>query len=249
MSYKTLTISTKDDKLKGYLNCYCENGNIVVKKGELGIISNLLAEYIIDNIDDDVITKMININSCELIRFKKYFYVKIKEYMNRKLNLYDIIINNLKNTEYINFDGFVRFRLKDYYNIIENTIKEIQKEYEKEIEYERFLFLIKELILSQVTIVKHLHVIADRYRKYQIFDEYFNNITEICINDFLEEFDFKYINKDDFLFSTVITLAPEFITFHCFEETGGNKVIEAFKRIYGKNLIFCNNCNFCKKNY
>ena len=246
--YKTIIISTKDDKLKDYLCNYCKDGDIVVKSDKIAIISNLLAEYIIDNIDDKIITKMISINSYEIAKFKKYFYIKVNDYTNRKLNLYDIILNNLKYIEYINIEGLIHFRLKDYYKIIENTVKEIEKEYKKEREYENFLILIKSLIFSQPVIVNHAHIVLGRDNKYHIFDEYFNDITEICVNEFLEEFDYKYINKDDFLFSTVLSLAPNIITFHHFDDKGENKLIETLKRIYEKNLIFCDNCNFCEKN-
>ena len=91
---------------------------IVVKADKIGVVSSILTEYIIDNIDDKIITKMISLSPYEISSFKKYFYLKIKDYTNRKLNLYDIILYTLKNTDYINFDGFIRFRLKDYYKII-----------------------------------------------------------------------------------------------------------------------------------
>lgn len=246
----TLIINTSDKTLRKNLYEYTDGGVVTVDSRNIFLVSNLLAEYVVNNVDDKVITKIIKSdndidNICE---FKKYFYIKIKDYMNRKLRLYDIISEALENSSYINFDGFIKFRLNDYYKLIKNIIVEIKEDYFAHREYENFIYLIKELIKRQATIVYNLHISVEINGKYKIFDEYYNDITRICIDEFLEEYDYKYINNDDFLFSTVLSLAPKKITFHNFKRITNKELISTLTDIYNENIIFCETCFLCEKN-
>lgn len=245
----TLTISTSDINLKNRLSDFNKNGVIRVDFKYICIASNLLAEYVINNVDDSIITEFIKkeIDAAQVRDFKEYFYTNVKDYLNRKLRVYDIILGYLKNCSYVNFDGFIKFRLKEYYKLLENIISEIKEDYIAKREYEAFIYLIKELIASQTSIVCNLNILADKNGRYQVFDDYFNNITEICVNEFIDEFDFSSINKDDFLFSTIISLAPETITFHKCNRIENSELIKTISSIYGKNVIFCEKCCFCKK--
>jgi len=245
----TLTISTSDVNLKNRLNDFNKNGIIKVDFKYICIVSNLLAEYVVNNIDDGVITGFIkkNIKADSIYDFKKYFYTNVKNYLNRKLRVYDIILSYLKTCNYVNFDGFIKFRLKEYYKLLENIIYEIKEEYISKKEYEEFIYLIKTLIDSQTSIVSNLNILADKNGKYQVFDDYFNNITEICLNEFIEEFDFSSINKEDFIFSTIISLSPETITFHKYARVDNNELIKTIFNIYGDKVIFCEKCSFCEK--
>ena len=81
---------------------------------------------------------------------------------------------------------------------------------------------------------------------YEIYDDLNNNITSFCINKFLEEYDYKYTNKDDFLFGTIINFAPEKITIHNYKNFPNKELLNTIEKVYGNNLIKCDNCILCK---
>lgn len=244
---RILTIDTTNKTLKEELGRFVTNGKTSLKYK--GVVSNILAEYIVDNIDKKYINLILKKNGYNYESdFYEYFETNIKKYINRKLRIYDMLINYIKDNDYMNFEGFIQFRLRDYYKNLEKIVGEISREYKNEIKYRNFISIIKEFIKSQVCIVSDLSIYKSHNGKYLLLDDYYNDITEICEKEFIYEFGVENLNKNALILNSILTLAPHTVTFHKFSHTLDYDIIKAVSDVYGDEMHCCNNCIFCSKN-
>lgn len=239
LSFKTIIIETQNKTVKEILKEYNNNDNIVFGYKNIKNVSDILADYVVDNIDAGKFLKISEkkINKDEIPEFYDFLKSKIDDYLDRRKTVSGIIEKYLNSCKTVNVDGLFNFRLGEYYNIISNIIDEIYEDFQTHMEYDKFISLMKVLIKNGVSIVNHLHIEISYTYKYVIYDDYYNDITEICINEFLEEFKYKYLNKDDFLLSTVLSFSPKIITIHHSDRFLNKELLETLKNIYGENLI------------
>jgi len=227
------------------------------------LVSNALADYIIRQYEEKLISRIINGNYC-------YFNaVEKKEILNKALKIVrneertflntlfqirrrNVIVRKLldyfENTDSLILDGFVNFRLKDYIKDLEEIVDKAVDDFLMEREYKEFIRLLRYFVDIQEPKYDTIHVIAGFEGKYILLDEKKGEITNECIQEFVNEIQDGEINYDDLLVSTLITFAPRKIVIHCTGQIKNKELLETIKNVFSGKVFICNGCETCTIN-
>jgi len=111
-------------------------------------------------------------------------------------------------------DGFVNFRLKDYMKDLEEIVEKAVDDFLMEREYREFIRLLRYFVDIQEPKFNAVHIIAGYDNKYVLLDENKNEITNECLQEFVNDIPEGEINYDDLLVSSLITMAPRKLVIH-----------------------------------
>lgn len=161
-----------------------------------------------------------------------------KEIMNALIDFFE------DNNEFI-YEGFVQFRMKKYREILERAIDFIVKEYETQKEYKEFLRLLKYFVDVQEMKEESVHIVGIKNGQFKLYDKDKKDITNRCKEEFIQDFNHKDINYDDFLVSTLITIAPKQIIIHNYQELENRPIFETIINIFQGKVTICDECDFC----
>lgn len=223
-------------------------------------VSNFLADYIIRQYEEKLITRIINSNYCyfnsiekkeilnkalRIIRnddrnfFNSLFQVRRRNTIVRKL------IDYFESSNSMILDGFVNFRLKDYVKDLEEIVDKAVDDYLMEREYREFIRLLRYFVDIQEPKFDTIHVIAGFDNRYILLDETKKEITNECIQEFISEISEGDINYDDLLVSSLITFAPRKIVIHCTGQLRNKELLETIKNVFPDKVFMCSGCEIC----
>lgn len=223
-------------------------------------VSNALADYIITKYEEKLIARIINSNYCyfdplekkEILNFalrimrnddkvflNSLFQIKRRNLIIRKLIEYFDGSNNLV------LDGFINFRLKEYIKDLEEVVDKAVDDFLMEREYKEFIRLLRYFVEIQDPKFDTIHVIVSYENKYVLLDETRKEITNECIQEFINEISEGEVNYDDLLVSSLITLAPRKVVIHCFGQFKNKELLETIKNVFSGKVTMCNECDIC----
>ncbi|MGE4283167.1 MAG: putative sporulation protein YtxC [Clostridia bacterium] len=227
-------------------------------------LANILSQYIIEKYEQKFISRIINSNYCyfnscerkEILKtaiknvlgmeekniFSNLFMLRRKNIVSKKLLEY------LETSNEIILDGFVTFRLKDYIKELEDVVDKAVDDYLMEKEYKEFIKLLKYFVEIQEPKFNMVHVVVGYDNKYILLDDNKKEITNECIQDFINEVSEGEINYDDLLVSSLITLAPNKIHIHMAGRIKNRELMETIKNVFYEKVIFCPGCELCMVN-
>ena len=90
-----------------------------------------------------------------------------------------------------------------------------------------------------------MHVLAGYNNKYVLLEGSGREITNDCIQDFMNEVSEEEINFDDLLVSSLITLAPNKIYIHLVGQIKNKELMETIKNVFVGKVVFCSGCELC----
>ena len=209
-----------------------------VNREKIDIIAREMAHTFIDKENEKILYKTAKLyKDVDTVDFKKFLKERLKDYFNNEKFAESVIKDSLLEFSNVNFDGILKFRMWRYKELITKISEEIYEEYLIRKQYDKIISLIKVIIKNSNSVVYHLNVDINEQRIYEIYDDNFNNITELCINEFLEEYNENLYTKTDFLLSTVLNLTPKVITIRNVDRINNTEFIETLRKIYEENLI------------
>lgn len=226
-------------------------------------VSNALADYIIKRYEEKLIGRIINTNYCYFnsAERKEILGIAVKLVRNEDNNFFNslfrirrrnVIIRKLldyfENSNDIILDGFVNFRLKDYIKDLEEIVDKAVDDFLMEREYREFIRLLRYFVEIQEPKFNTVHVIVNYDNKYMLMDETKKEITNECIQEFVNEISEGEINYDDLLVSSLITLAPKKIMIHCTGQFKNKELLETIKNVFSGKVFICNGCELCVVN-
>ena len=208
-----------------------------------------IAEWIVDHYESNIILDIINKNYEGFTQRDKYEIIKraeniLSENRNiRETKIENCLKNYLKSENKINVEGFVRFRLKDYRKELEGIIDEAIDKYIVEKEYIEFVDLLREYVFSQKSIVEYIDVII-KNNNTLYFDKNGNDITTQLEKSFIFDLD---LSNDDKLLTILVLTSPKRIVIHNCKNEKNIELFQTIQAIFGEDVCFCKNCNFCEK--
>lgn len=134
----------------------------------------------------------------------------------RKAKIYRKTFEYLQENREIILRGFVRFRLKEYWNHLSEAVEAGIDEYLEEKQYQEFVELLRYFISNQETNYNVVHVVPAP-GNFLLYDEASQPIH-------LEQLDAVFslseqkCREEDYLISALVTLAPKQIVFHLAED-------------------------------
>ena len=216
-------------------------------------IADILSYLLIDELEESFLANIIHQNyfyfdTNERNKILSYCFDLFSEdfsnYFDKKFSyLHSQFYSYLKENKSIILQGFINFRIQEYFKILDEVVSEAVNSFIIEKEYLEFISLLKLYINSQNPKSNIVHLI---YKKSNpiLLDE---NKNIIPLNDSIS--DVKYLSdisfsKNDLVLNTLLSILPKKIYLHLI-----NNNIDEFANtlilIFDKKIEICTDCNLC----
>lgn len=219
----------------------------------LSKISSVLCFLVIDELEENLLKRLI---------LQNYFYFDTAErnkilatcfdimaddfsnLFDKKFNiLYDIFYSFLETKKSIVLNGFVNFRLKNYFSLLDSIVTEAVNHFVIEKEYLEFISLLKLYINSQDYGCEMVHIVFSSSESL-LLDE---NKNLIIVND--DIFKAKYLSdisfsSNDYVLNSLLTLLPKKIYIHLIDNYK-DEFINTLHLVFENRVNICTDCNIC----
>lgn len=219
----------------------------------VGFLSELITEVVLEFYEEKLLKQMLNYNYfyfdeyerlciCENC-FKIMENEEEIEIKNREEIIEDSVFSYVEEKKSMILDGFVYFRLKEYFSYLDNVIDTAVNQFIIEKEYNEFINLLRIYVDSKKTECELLHLIYINGESI-LLD---NNKNIVSISDNI--FNAKYLSdisfsSNDFALNTLLTLLPAKIEIHLIGKE--DEFINTIKLIFENKVSICRECNICK---
>ncbi len=220
----------------------------------LSKISSILSFLVIDELEETLLKRFI---------FQNYFYFDsiernkiltlcfdimtddFSDFFDKKFNLlYNIFYQFLSTHKSIVLNGFINFRLKDYFVLLDEVICEAVNSYVIEKEYLEFISLLKLYINSQPSESELVHIVFSCSESI-LLDENKNLILakdDIFKAKYLSDISFSY---NDYILNSLLTLLPKKIYIHLIDGYM-DEFIHTLQLVFENRIHLCTDCNICR---
>ena len=217
-------------------------------------ISSILSFLVIDELEEDFLKRIL---------FQNYFYFNSQEreqilsfcfdifaddYINCFDKKFQILYNGfydfIENNKILYLDGFIYFRLKEYFSILDDTVNNAVNHFLIEKEYLEFVSLLKLYINSQDSKCELVHLIYSSSESI-LLDKDKNIIapdSDILNAKYLSDISFS---SNDFTLNSLLNLVPKKIYIHLID----NKIdefIQTLELVFENRVNLCTDCNICE---
>lgn len=220
----------------------------------LSKISSILCFLVIDELEEDLLKKLI---------FQSYFYFDsiernkilaicfdimaddFSKLFDKKFKfLYDSFYNFLQNNKSIVLSGFINFRVKDYFSVLDDIVNEAVNHFVIEKEYMEFISLLKLYINSQDFGCEMVHIVFSSSESI-LLDE---NKNLIVVNDTI--FKAKYLSditfsSNDYILNSLLTLLPKKVYIHLVDHYM-DEFVNTLQLVFEKRVHLCTDCDICR---
>ncbi|HHW57740.1 MAG TPA: putative sporulation protein YtxC [Clostridia bacterium] len=226
-------------------------------------IRNLIAEaisnIIVNKVDKQIIKKLINkyyyyFTEKEKNEIEKIAYNILEDDVNRetfklvkKDQIFELVRDFLKENDYIDIEGFVNFRLRDFIGELSEVTDKAVDEYLMQKEYNEFVGLLKYFVELQDSKLDTLNIIVDKNGKFHLYNDKDEPISGDFINDVAGELKEGAISDEDALMSILITIAPKKILFHSASNIRNKEILETIKKVFPDKVEICYGCEICSE--
>lgn len=237
------------------------NVNYIVFKlnsyAEIDIFFENLSVYIINKYTNYLLNYAVNKNygylsrndKAEVYKRAKNEFSKMRSKILRrhksivKQSLYEYFLQG--NADSVVLEGFVRFRLGNYLNELEDLVDCVADEFFIDLEYKSFLKLLKEFMSFQKSKIRLVHIKIETDERYFIYDENFEELSARRIFELTNEFEYEIENENDFLLSSLINLAPKKIVIHNKDNITNTQLFETLNSLFLGRITICDGCTLC----
>ncbi|NHM26098.1 putative sporulation protein YtxC [Desulfofundulus sp. TPOSR] len=164
-----------------------------------------------------------------------------------KNKVMDRILDFLRQNNQIIVEGFIRFRLKDYVEELEQAVERAVDDFLMEREYQEFIQLLKYFVEIQESRVELVHVLRLPGGAFRLLDDQKQVLRVDYLENLFMDLTDREINYEDMLISTLITLAPKHIVIHNKDSGQKNTVMETINLVFWGRVRECTGCPLCQK--
>jgi len=163
----------------------------------------------------------------------------------RKTMIKEIILDYLKTENLIILDGFIKFRLNEYKKELYLVVDRAFKEFVAQKEYDEFIKLLRYFVEIQDSKIDEIHIVADERFGYVLLDEKKRKINIENDEDLINESSGKGLNNDDFLISSLISIAPKKVYLHNIDGFSNKELVKTIQNVFCDRIKICLNCDIC----
>lgn len=166
-----------------------------------------------------------------------------KEEVARKNIVFSACLDYSKKNKSMILDGFVSFRLKKYWNVLEKIVDMAVDKFVLEREYNEFISLLKLYIDSKESSTLICHLVYNEQESILLDSD------KNCIDTSSNIFDAKYLSdisfsSNDYALNALLNLLPEKLYVHLVNNVE-DEFITTLKLIFGNRVKICNDCPIC----
>ena len=219
------------------------------KEKFITLLSDKLTNIIISFYQKYLLKKIINENYFYFFEYEKNEIIEtcinqIDElsYKEQYQSIYNECSKYIKENKSLIIDGFVKFRLYKYVNILDKTVEYGINKYLVQREYFEFVRLLKEYISSSTSNYSTINLIYSKDNVI-LLDENNQNIpieNNISNSKYLSDISFS---KNDYCLNALLNLLPKEIKLHSLSQD--DEFIETLKLIFSDRITVCNSCELC----
>lgn len=236
------------EKTKGIINLYMSNVlyKVIIKEYKNKEMFQFLTENYFFLKQDEIIE--VEEEIMNVLLFEESIKAENLVYcMNRMNSIIDKINDFLEENSEININGFIRFRMKELREEIEEVINKVIENYMVDKEYKEFVKLLKYFVDIQESKIDEMHIIIKEDGKYLIKDKEGNDIFVEFMKDLAESKIDTDAKIEDILISGLITNAPKKLIIHGKEKCLNEEFINTIDNVFENRVIYCNKCILCKE--
>lgn len=149
----------------------------------------------------------------------------------------------LTENDQILLEGFVRFRLKNYFQELKEALEKVVDHFLADKEYQEFIKLLQYFVDIQEPRVPEVHVLFYDDDHYRLLDEEEKPLEQEYLRRVLGDLEGEDLKYEDLLLSALITLSPQrIILHHTAEPEVGKTIVNVFK----ERVTFCRDCELCR---
>lgn len=153
------------------------------------------------------------------------------------------LANHLSNNDEINLEGFIRFRTRDFWQFLEDTLDSAVDAYLMDQEYKEFVKLLSYFVELQEPKVELVNVVLNKDDSFKILDYKGVKIETNFLESIILEIGENGLDFEDLLISALITIAPAKLVLH----VGHNsRTAQTVINIFGDRVFICDYCLLCK---
>ena len=219
----------------------------------ISFLSNVIEETIIVFYQEKIMKQLINYNYFYFDEYEKNkilenciglldteeYIEKIEEEQYIKEEVRKYLVENKS----IILDGFVYFRLKEYFKVLDYIVDSAVNQFVIEREYTEFIDLLKIYVNSKLPSQETIHLIYINGESILLDEQ--KNIVSVSENiynaQYLSDITFS---SNDFALNTLLNLLPSKIEIHLISEE--DEFINTIKLIFEDRVSLCTDCNICK---
>ncbi|MCH4198831.1 putative sporulation protein YtxC, partial [Clostridium tyrobutyricum] len=163
--------------------------------------------------------------------------------INKKNNILEEIIDCMRESNNINIEGFISFRMKNTLSDLKNIIDKVVEKYMVEKEYDDFIKLLKYFVEIQESKIEYMDIVIEDNGDYIVRNEQGIDITNKLFNELTEFKTDKDVSSEDLLISVLITNSPQNICIHSVENCRNSEIIDTIQKVFTDRVKFYNSCN------
>lgn len=164
----------------------------------------------------------------------------------RKAQIMSRLLDYLEGETEVNLEGFLRFRLRDYLETLEDAIDQAIDDYLLEKEYREFVRLLRYFVDAQEPRMERANVLYLQDGQFRLFDEHGQELENRVLRQFVMETLDTDITYEDLLISALITLAPRQVVIHDRYGRPDRESLETVAEVFADRLVFCPGCGLCR---
>ncbi len=226
---------------------------IIIEKNSFIELAGTFADFIIRDYVFFLVCRYLEVYNTSKTTFDRYLiYEKVikKVYDMENNNILVDVVRKLVDfsNEYcvINLDGFMKFVMKDYDDLILDRTDDFIDEILAEEELCEFIDMLKFYIATEPLGYGTINISVKSNGEYRYFDSSGIDVTEEWIDIFYNEIEDTEASCDDMLISLLVTMQPEKIIIHNIGRAKNKKLLRTIKILFEDRVIVCNeNCKLC----
>lgn len=152
----------------------------------------------------------------------------------------------LESDSLLYLEGFLRFRLKEYFQEMEESIEKAIDNFLVEREYLEFIKLLRYFVEIQEPRIDEVHVLIKDQDSFYLLDEEKQPIEEKQLQNVLAELhnENTEVDYDDLLLSALITISPRRIVIHALAKI---EIMDTIISVFRERVVICEGCELCGK--
>ena len=256
-----IQLSEKTLGKTAFINCSIEEENAELRSAHEKVLrfylSNIITDFLMNEVTKTYIYRMARERCQEFgeegfgaVLQSSYSYLNnlheegdIGKTLTRHNRILNEVSQYLENNYQLNLDGFFRFRLKDYYHELTESVEKAVNNFVMEKEYREFLRLLRYFVEVQEPKIEEVHVLFQTKQDFFILDEHFQPIKPGQLEGILAQLD-QEVEYEDWLLSALITIAPRRIVLHIVAPV---EMVETIISVFENRTVICEGCQLCSE--
>jgi putative sporulation protein YtxC len=146
----------------------------------------------------------------------------------------------LNQSNHIILEGFVTFRMQEYFKELEELMDWAVRQYLIEKEYKEFIKLLTCFVQMQKPKFECVHVFAEKDLSFSIYDENMERITDNWFDDLMDDQIDGTIKEEDLLISFLISAAPKQVIMHNASDIKNKELLETIMKVFTGRVTVLN---------